>query len=220
MFDPTAVTPGLEEAILDALRDILRNNLSILNKQLQRDVYTSFLPPVMSEDVDVGGIETVWDIGDPSDDPQHMIQICVIPGDIEGGHVMTGDRYEFGTPGTGWFKGDFYTTIHAYIHPKVWTLHQDRAFNRKAKVKIPCRLLTFLRGGVFNNYQPVYNTDTTLASALNTDIPLTSTEYNSVGVDHFTNCMVKATSCGEYRLSWGEDAKVFGAHVVHCGTVI
>lgn len=223
-YDFTGSKPSIEEAVPLALQTILQSSLPSLNAHLQRDQYSMFLPPIQPDDVVIGNLDNSWDEMAGTKNITSLVKCCIDPGDYRSGlYSTTMERaYIDGSAGSNVFKQKFCTSIYLYIHPKAWT-NYDPVFQARSKTVCQQRMLGWLRGGVFNFANPIYNGQGQLVSCLNVDIPLASFDYNdptTTQSDHLTMCSLESSLVGIYSRGPGAGQTFIGVHGLHCGYVL
>jgi hypothetical protein len=146
-YDPAL--PGLDEARLDAYRELLVSKLDLLNIVISRDdrAPIGLVTPAM---VEIGDPETIWD---PA---AGAIRIRVTGGD-ESELPDFESELTMGVVCNVGFKYTFQTHISVYLHPDAFAAlpidHQAEARERALS-----RINDWITLGVCNNWDP--NTDT------------------------------------------------------------
>ena len=146
-YDPGA--PGLDEARLDAYRELFVSRLDLLNIALARDTKTpvALLEPAI---VEIGDPETIWDI------QSGAIRIRISGGDdLE--QVEFESTITMGIEGNVGFRYMFLTHVAIYIHPDaLGELPVKR--QAEARERLISRINDWLTLGVCNRWDPETNT--------------------------------------------------------------
>lgn len=141
--------PGLDEARLDAYRELLVSKLDLLNIALARDKRTP-IGPVSAAMVEIGDSEALWDI---SSGP---IRIRVRGGDEAGGLDFESD-ITMGVNQNAGFKYTFLTHLAIYIHPDALASLSMRR-EAEARERLLSRINDWITLGVCNYWDPVTET--------------------------------------------------------------
>ncbi len=215
----------LEQAVPEALKTLLINNLSALNTLIANDTLLHQLPTpigvVPTKAILVGDQISVWNVADT------RIMICISPGDYRTGGVDSVSRDWVDASETGGYKVDVMTAIYAYLHPQVFRV--DDA-DKQAQMRLRAQVLV---GGWLRQ--------TCNDWLLGQELKLASTEYINTNItqvepaqlvygqpydhagepltDHLTMCRATSVMRAVYPLGPAQDTLCYGVHVMHMGTI-
>lgn len=196
--------PDVREASLNAIRDLLRGNLAVINNSVNRD---AACPMTWAEaQIEVGDPEGISAsriaiVGGGEDDATDM--------DVELRYLPVGDYSGFALK--------VYTNIYVRIHPHEFAAMQDDADDiAKARELARARTVAALRKRILNRPENVV-------------IGLASREYTTVqqglqpngqpAYDTLQRCFVQSVRMGESFRGYGNTLPMVSAHLLHVGEI-
>jgi len=187
--------PGIDEACLDALSTLIKNNISGLATTLARNSLWTGLTSVDS---------TMVFIGDPDTLPKLALApllICVVGGD----NTTSGEQTNLDVTGGAGYRYDIEMLIHVYIHPEAFPSAsvKTQAENRERAIARAC---DWLRAGLLNTHA---NKTLTLTG---------STEYGS-SADVLNQTHIARINKDYTYKSFGAMTRVRGAEIVWKGWI-
>jgi hypothetical protein len=222
------MTIHLEQAVVEAIADLLARNLPSLNAALRADTLLATLPQplydVTASDILIADAMDVWKITDS------RVRILVAPGHFRTGQIFSSTRaYIDGTGGSG-YQRNFATDVAFHFHPDLFSVANHVAQSQQ-RVRAQMLVAGWLDWDVFN-------------SNLASDLRLTSDEYNNsqggrllepafylqaqstpypfAGLpqtDHLLLCMASGISRGVAQLGFAGTQTCYCVTATHSGSI-
>lgn len=186
--------PDIEEARYDAIKQLLVDNLGLLNDMLQRDDLWPSTVPITGAMVTIGQPLT-WPASKPP------VLICVVGGGRSDELDIETERLYIEQTATNGFMNTLYTNVYLFLHPDA-VPGTDVLLQAEQRERVRCRLSGWARRGVFND-------------VANQTIPLLSRECHiAPEYDFLDRVCAKKGHKGLFDEGFGGSLVCYGAHVL------
>lgn len=206
---PLSVTePNLGESRIKVLKAGIVANISTLDAICSRD---SLLPggTIIGDLVMIGDPKTMPAVADAP------VLICVVGGGQRDGRDFEAKALYSGMPTDG-VASQWYTNFFLYVHQDLFAAADNAWVNVKAQIEkredLRARMCDFIRG-IFNR-APDVPTNTGCKITLTSRERATAPDF-----DKFDMALVTDGYKGEFEKSFGANQSLFGAHLIHIGSV-